>query len=757
MCRPKGNRGQDDTIIERKQLFIKGYFMDWIEEANKENQHHQEVLSFNDYMEQFEKDPRRESRPTCEYLFDMLNFYGKAEDGSYSLFTKDHQDCQKVFGQKKVQEQIIQNLINFQEEGFNNRFILLVGPNGSSKSSMVRKIMKGAEEYSETDEGAIFTFSWIFPIDNYVKGSLGLATETAASRDLLSYAYLDDKEISAILPSEMKDHPLLLVPKEYRQQILDDRLQDFPEFLDHVKKSYLYQGDLSKRNRMIYDALLKNYKGKHNEVLKHIRVERFKISKRYSAGAVTIEPQMHVDARMQQITMDKRLANLPPSLQSLNLYQMSGEAVLANRGILEFSDLLKRPLDTYKYLLTTMETGHVNLGGIVTELDIFFIGTSNEVHLAAFKQHPDFNSFKGRFNFVRVPYLLNYKDEENIYKEQIDGLKDKVIFEPHSLTALCLFAVMSRLRSSQTKNFDDKKLANIVTNMNPMEKTLFLADNIMPDKLDSESKQILLNGKADLTGEFEFENLYEGKFGISPRDMKKIIYKLSSRHENITFVEIVEYLQKLITKKNDYDFLNMTPQADYHHPARFIALIKEHCINLFDQELRESLGLVDERSYEDYIKRYIENVNALIKGEKVKNMITGKFEAVDDYFIKEFEANIGLKEKVESYRSHLISTLGAYYLDNPGSEITYCSVFPDLVTRLQESFRNEQKKVIENVAKNLVFFEAELSDSEKKVNTPLSEKVKDQIQTIIDNLQQKYGYSLNGAIGGLKYLIKERY
>ena len=56
-----------------------------------------------------------------------------------------------------------------------------------------------------------------------------------------------------------------------------------------------------------------------------------------------------------------------------------------------------------------METGNVNLGGIVTELDIFFIGTSNEVHLAAFKQHPDFNSFKGRFNFIRVPYLLNYK------------------------------------------------------------------------------------------------------------------------------------------------------------------------------------------------------------------------------------------------------------------------------------------------------------------------------------------------------------
>ena len=86
-----------------------------------------------------------------------------------------------------------------------------------------------------------------------------------------------------------------------------------------------------------------------------------------------------------------------------------GEAVLANRGVLEFSDLLKRPLDTIKYLLMTMETSSINIQGILTALDIFFIGTSNEVHFAAFKQHPDYNSFKGRFNFVTVPYLLCYR------------------------------------------------------------------------------------------------------------------------------------------------------------------------------------------------------------------------------------------------------------------------------------------------------------------------------------------------------------
>ena len=89
---------------------------------------------------------------------------------------------------------------------------------------------------------------------------------------------------------------------------------------------------------MLYEVIT-NYKGDYREVFKHIRVERYHINKRYSVSAVTIEPQMHVDAQLQQITMDKRLANLPPSLQSLNLFNMHGELVLANRGILEYSDL----------------------------------------------------------------------------------------------------------------------------------------------------------------------------------------------------------------------------------------------------------------------------------------------------------------------------------------------------------------------------------------------------------------------------------
>ncbi len=728
--------------------------IDWIEKASKEEQEMLELLSFQDYMDHFDKHPSRELRTSFNYLKDMFEHYGTNEDGSYKVFDLEHNDSPAVYGQKKVQKAIYQNLENFKEEGFNNKFILLVGPNGSSKSSIVRKLMKGVEIYSQDDKGPLYTFSWIFPIDNFVKGSLGLGSEKIGS-DLSTYAYLEDKDITAILSSELKDHPILLVPREHRREIIDDLFKNDPEKLESIKRTYFYNGDLSKRNRMIYDALLKNYKGRHRDVLKHIRVERFKISKRYSTGSVTIEPQLHVDAQMQQITMDKRLASLPPSLQSLNLFSLKGQAVLANRGILEFSDLLKRPLDTFKYLLQTMETKNINLQGILTELDIFFIGTSNEVHLSAFKQHPDFNSFKGRFTFIKVPYLLDFLKEEQIYHTQCEGLKEISFFEPYALRAVCLFSIMSRLRCPQVKNYEDKKLANIATNMDPLEKTLFLAQNITPEKLDYESRHILEAKKSEVESEFEYENLYEGKFGISPRDVKAFLYKLSNRHRNITFIDVIEGLNKLITKKNDFDFLNMTPQADYHHPARFIALVKEYCFDFFDKELRDSLGLIDDRSYEDFIRKYIENITAHIKGEKVRNHITAKYEEVDMYSIEEFEKSIKLNEGAENFRYQLLSRLGAYSLDNPGKKLTYVDVFPNLSDRLQESFRDEQKKVIQIISRNIVFFEAEMVDDENQ--TPLSKDNRALIEKVVTNLHTKYGHSKQGALTLMKTLIKDRY
>ena len=68
-------------------------------------------------------------------------------------------------------------------------------------------------------------------------------------------------------------------------------------------------------------------------MLRHVQVERFYVSHRYREAVATVEPQLAVDARSRQLTMDRSLAALPPALQSLALYEYQGELVDANRGL----------------------------------------------------------------------------------------------------------------------------------------------------------------------------------------------------------------------------------------------------------------------------------------------------------------------------------------------------------------------------------------------------------------------------------------
>lgn len=729
--------------------------MKWIEES-KLKEEWTRTISFEDYMDSVEKNPRSYVRPTNLYFKDLFNYYGTDDDGSFKLFQKDFPGSIPIRGQQKTQKRIYDNLMNFCEEGFNNKFLLLVGPNGSAKTSLVKKIMLSAEEYSKTDEGSLYTFSWVFPIESHIKGSLGLS-KTATTKQLETFANLDDSDINAIINSELKDHPLLLISSDRRQKLIEDWFQDDPSAMAIIKKSYLYNGELSSKNKMIYDALLKSYKGDVFDVLRHVRVERFIISKSSSNSAVTVEPQLHVDARMQQITMDKRLASLPPSLQSLNLFQLNGEAVYANRGILEFSDLLKRPMDTFKYLLMTMETKNINLQGILMELDILFMGTSNEIHLQAFKQHPDFNSFRGRMNIIKVPYLLSAKDEINIYDEQVNNLKGRVTFEPYALEAICLFSVMTRVRPAQEKNYTDKRLGKIVSHLSPMEKILFISYDELPERLNSEEKQIIRANRDLILGEYDNEDLYEGRFGISPREIKQMIYEIGVTNKNISFVEVMDYLSRFIQRKNEFEFLNISPQGNYHNPHYFIKSIKDYLLDKYDAELRISLGLVDDRSYEEYIAKYIMHVSALLKGEKIKNNITGKFEQSDMFFVSEFESNINLKEDPDKFRSHTISKLGAYALDNPGREINYTDVFPGVVKRLKESFREEQKKKITEISRSLVFYISEINQKQSTPGDQLNKEAKEEIERVIKNLQSKFNYSKVGAINLFRYLIKERY
>lgn len=76
----------------------------------------------------------------------MMDHFGKSGP-AFQVFKN------KVIGLEKVQNQIYQILRAFSNLGQNNRMILLHGPNGSAKSTLISSLMDGMSAYSGTPEG----------------------------------------------------------------------------------------------------------------------------------------------------------------------------------------------------------------------------------------------------------------------------------------------------------------------------------------------------------------------------------------------------------------------------------------------------------------------------------------------------------------------------------------------------------------------------------------------------------------------------
>ena len=129
------------------------------------------VLSFGEYLTLVEENPGCHARSAAQYVRDMFDHYGtemvshpEGEMRRFKLFDApwDNEEG-RLIGQEEAQNSIYRILCNFARQGRVNKFILLHGPNGSSKSTITEMVSRAMEHYSTLDEGALYRFNWIFP------------------------------------------------------------------------------------------------------------------------------------------------------------------------------------------------------------------------------------------------------------------------------------------------------------------------------------------------------------------------------------------------------------------------------------------------------------------------------------------------------------------------------------------------------------------------------------------------------------------
>ncbi|MFL5321773.1 MAG: PrkA family serine protein kinase [Myxococcaceae bacterium] len=719
------------------------------------------ILSFDEYLQLFLSEPRRQVRNAAQYLHDVMDHFGTSEvrhpTGKIRRFkifdgAKEDRDG-RVAGQEEVQNAIYRMLGNFVRAGSINKLILLHGPNGSAKTSIVAALTRGMEDYSKLAEGALYRFNWIFPSEKLVKGSIGFGEKVSSSPEVASYAHLDADSVAVRMTCDMKDHPLFLIPRPERKKMLAELISGREGGGDDfIISDYVLDGELCHKCRRIYSALLSVNGGDFLKVLRHVQVERFYISKRYQVGSFTVEPQMSVDAAYHQVTADRSQANLPPALQNLVLFDAHGPLVSANRGVMEYSDLLKRPLEAFKYLLGMSETGEVPLEHMILQLDEVLIASSNEKHLAAFKELPDFASFKGRIELVRVPYLRRYKVEQEIYDAQITRTAVGKHVAPHATELAAAWAVLTRLKKPITDRYKGE-MREIIDGITPQEKMHIYEELQPPERLAIAQVKELRKNISDVYQESDAYPNYEGRSGASAREIKTALFNAAQNpnFKCLNALAVIDELEALTKDKTVYEFLQQEVVDGYHDHEEFVRVAETEYLDRVDDEVRESMGLISEGQYNEIFERYVTIVSHWVKGEKMRNRVTGEFEKPDEGRMKEMEEIVMPRgEDPGEFRKSVITQIGASKLDNPDMAIEYPRIFPELFRRLREHFFNERKRQLQKNTENVLKY---LSDEKGS----LSSKERTQVEETLKTMASRYGYCNDCAKDSILFLMRKRY
>lgn len=718
------------------------------------------VLAFEQYLDLLREHPVRHTRDAARYLLDCFDAYGEyslekpwGKVRRFRLFDQDFDGTgagkrDALVGQEALQEAFYRTLQNFVREGRANRLVLLHGPNGSAKSTFAAAIMRGLENYSQSDDGALYRFSWIFPRGRDGK-SIGFSAKEAGIPPGKSYAHLPDAQIDAKLTSELREHPLLLLPIAERRSLLTDmRIADPP----HV----LWHGELGHKNQQIYDALLTAYRGDLRNVLNHVRVERYYVSRRYRVGAVTIGPQMQVDASERQITADRSLSSLPASLSALTLFEAYGDLVDASGGLVEYSDLLKRPLEAWKYLLLAIEAGEVALTFSNVPVNAILLASSNEVHLAAFKEHHEYNSFRGRLQLIRVPYLLDYRQEQGIYDAQIAPQVRRHV-APHATFIAALWSVLTRLRRPQADRLPTE-VAKVAADLSPLEKAELYSAGTVPRRLSAEEGRVLESHIAELWNEWDSSGDYEGLTGASPREIRTLLLDAANddRYECLSPRAVLDRIDAFCHRM-DYEFLKQSPDRGYHDARGFLKQVRLRWLDLVEGELRAATGLIDEVQHTDLFRQYVANVSTWTKKEKVYDPVTGKYRDPDDELMRKVEERLDVvKTEAGEFRANLIRKIAGQALQNPGHQVDYAALFPRYIDKIREAYYAEHRKRVGTIARDVIALldaGSEQPNADKGFDGARRQAAEKALQHMIDH----FGYARPSAREAITELLRERY
>ena len=301
-----------------------------------------------------------------------------------------------------------------------------------------------------------------------------------------------------------------------------------------------------------------------------------------------------------------------PRVLSLN-----GAFNVGNRGIVEFVEVFKNEIEFLHTMITaTQEKAVPSPGkGPMIYFDGVILAHCNEAEWNKFKSENTNEAILDRIVRVNVPYCLEYSEEIKIYEKML-GLSDfDGHIAPHTLEVAAMFAVLSRLHSSN--KVDALTKMKIYDGKDVIEK--------------GQVKKIDINDLRDETRD-------EGMRGISTRFiMKAIDSALSDSEKNmVTPVSIRDALIKQVKDqivveddRNRYlDFLGKTLHDEY--------------LNILEKEITKAFVSAYDEQAESLFNNYLDHAEAYVNMSTVKDTVTNEEIAPDEKFMESIEEQIGI-------------------------------------------------------------------------------------------------------------------
>ena len=430
-----------------------------------------------------------------------------------------------------------------------------------------------------------------------------------------------DTPIYAIKDCPIHEEPLHLIPRSQRPKF---------ERLLGVK----IDGDLCPvcKYRLTHDERYRDDSGAGYR-WEEVPVVRIQLSERSRVGIGTFQPSDPKNQDISELIGHVDLGKITKYGEGHPLgYRFDGELQVANRGLIEYIEILKCDIKFHYTLITAAQEQLVKSPGFPqTYIDTVILSHTNQTEFEKFKAAKENEALHDRMYPIYVPYNLRVADEVAIYRKLIgqSEFAGKVHIAPLTLETAGLFAVLTRLQESPA----------------------------CPDLL---RKAKLYNGEAVLDRDKEELNVDrlwsegrekgEGMSGISPRFiMNAINISLGAASGGHACVNPVEMIRALRHQFEHH--IGFTDEEQENYKSLLLAE-KESVLAEYRERAKKEINKAFLFAYEDQaqalFENYIQNATAFCLKRKITDPVTGSEHEPDEKLMRQIEEMIGVSEGAKS-------------------------------------------------------------------------------------------------------------